>query len=59
MDQLKSKLGKIHLSNYPGENVQKMNVNINAKCDHLHTTEYWGKDIFHAIAKKYKSSKCE
>eukprot|EP00957_Ditylum_brightwellii_P201464 15325770-Ditylum_brightwellii.AAC.1 len=59
MEKLKSKLKKIKLSNYPGENVWKINVDIKAQCDILDGTGYWEKDLLYVIIKKYKTSKCE
>jgi hypothetical protein len=59
MEKLKAKLKKIKLSNYPGDNVQKMNVDIKAQCDILDGARYWEKDLLHVITKKYNSSKCE
>eukprot|EP00957_Ditylum_brightwellii_P007186 545575-Ditylum_brightwellii.AAC.1 len=59
MEKLKAKLKKIKLSNYLGENVQKMNVDIKVQCDILYGAGYWEKDLLHVITKKYKSCKCE
>eukprot|EP00957_Ditylum_brightwellii_P050323 3816494-Ditylum_brightwellii.AAC.1 len=59
MEKLKAKLKKIKMSNYPGENVQKMNVDIKAQCNILDGAGYWEKDLLRVITKKYKSSKCE
>eukprot|EP00957_Ditylum_brightwellii_P040596 3072955-Ditylum_brightwellii.AAC.1 len=59
MEKLKAKLKKIKLSNYPGENFQKMNVDIKAQYDILNGAGYWGKYLLYVITKKYKSSKCE
>eukprot|EP00957_Ditylum_brightwellii_P184470 14050374-Ditylum_brightwellii.AAC.1 len=39
MDKLKSKLRKIKVSKYLGENVQKMNVDIKAQCNILDNAE--------------------
>eukprot|EP00957_Ditylum_brightwellii_P157976 12024692-Ditylum_brightwellii.AAC.1 len=58
VEKLKSKLKKIKLSNYPGDNVQRMNVDIKAQCDILDDAGYWEKDLLHVITKKYKSFKC-
>eukprot|EP00957_Ditylum_brightwellii_P086450 6577149-Ditylum_brightwellii.AAC.1 len=52
MEKLKAKLKKIKLSNYPGENIQKMNVDIKAQCDILDCADYWEKDLLHVITKR-------
>eukprot|EP00957_Ditylum_brightwellii_P135927 10367401-Ditylum_brightwellii.AAC.1 len=58
-DALKTIIKKIKLSNYLGENVWKMNVNIKARCEHLRNISYLKKIFLHVISKKYKSYKCE
>eukprot|EP00957_Ditylum_brightwellii_P085093 6469763-Ditylum_brightwellii.AAC.1 len=59
MEKLKAKLKKIKLSNYLGENAQKMNVDIKVQCDILDSASYWEKDLLHVITKKHKPCKCE
>eukprot|EP00957_Ditylum_brightwellii_P027980 2113974-Ditylum_brightwellii.AAC.1 len=57
MEKVKVKLNAIKLSDYPGANVQAMNIAIKVKCDQLDSTGYWKKDMLHVIAKKYKAAK--
>eukprot|EP00957_Ditylum_brightwellii_P142066 10823611-Ditylum_brightwellii.AAC.1 len=50
VEKVKAKLKAIKLSDYPGENIQTMNIAIKAKCDQLDSAGYKEKDSLHAIA---------
>ena len=59
MENLKNKLKNIKNSDFPGENVSKMNVVIKDICDRLYGSGFWEHDLLNSICKKYKAVSCE
>lgn len=59
MENLKNKLKNIKISDFPGENVSKMNVAIKDICDRLYGSGFWEYDLLNSICKKYKAVSCE
>ena len=59
MENLKNKLKNIKISDFPGENVSKMNVVIKDICDRLYGSGFWEHDLLNSICKKYKAVSCE
>ena len=59
MENLKNVLKNIKISDFPAENVSKMNVAIKDICDRLYGSGFWEYDLRNSICKKYKAVSCE
>ena len=59
MELIKNKLEDQSLKSYLGENIAKLNVELQILCEQLYAAGYWRNDFLMTLIKKFKESTCE